>query len=163
MDLPLVCPERSGLYAKQFFAGSWNGRKGWLYQCCRVYKQFLVRNRIGSATAIRGNVHIFQRLESTDVCAFAGISCVKEKSPIRDFFVARKVYCRKKESMLWWIHGNRDRFGWPPILTKDWRWCYEYLWSVDDRTYIWLIFDSTPLLYRQEKIKRLPVIELWTV
>lgn len=32
-----------------------------------------------------------------------------------------------------------------------------------DRTYIWLIFDSTPLLYRQEKIKRLPVIELWTV
>ena len=65
-----------------------------------VYKQFLVRNRIGSATAIRGNVHIFQRLESTDVCAFAGISCVKEKSPIRDFFVARKVYCRKKESML---------------------------------------------------------------
>ena len=53
-----------------------------------------------SATAIRGNVHIFQRLESTDVCAFAGISCVKEKSPIRDFFVARKVYCRKKESML---------------------------------------------------------------
>ena len=26
-----------------------------------------------------------------------------------------------------------------------------------------LTFDSTPLLYRQEKIKRLPVIELWTV
>lgn len=42
----------------------------------------------------------FRGWESTDVCAFAGISCVKEKSPIRDFFVARKVYCRKKESML---------------------------------------------------------------
>ena len=54
------------------------------------------RNRIGSETAIRENVHIFQRLESTDVCAFAGISCVKEKSPLRGLFLLQGKHVVEK-------------------------------------------------------------------
>ena len=59
----------------------------------------LSETELALETAIRGNVHIFQRLESTDVCAFAGIFCVKEKSPLRGhFFVARKACCRKRKA-----------------------------------------------------------------